>query len=139
MKRIATLVFAFIAAYGVAVAGPVLEKVLTEYALGELSDVAVATTRCKIDVPESHFQAMVALNRKGWTDNADANLAIMQAYKDGTNAFDKMSEPEQKEKCARIASLYRDFEVNEAQRKLGGAYGAYGIIIDPTKRQLGDK
>jgi len=57
-------------------AGPVMKEAETQYALSQLADVAIANTRCDLQPPDAHFKLMLALNRQGWADEEDANLAV---------------------------------------------------------------
>jgi hypothetical protein len=86
-------------------AGPLTQEAMTQYALDQLADVAVANSRCDIEVPEKYFQTL-SLNRQGWTDDAGADLAVVTAYGTGTKAYDAMSKPERAAKCKEIADHY---------------------------------
>src|SRR5450631_3034612 len=88
-------------------AGPLMKEAETQAALQELADVAVANTRCDLQVPENHFQLLLGLNRQGWTDEADANLAVVGAYESGKAAFDALPKSQQKAKCQEIAKEYQ--------------------------------
>jgi hypothetical protein len=87
-------------------AGPLTQETMTQYALDQLADVAVANSRCDIEVPEKYFQTLLSLNRQGWTDDADADLAVVVAYGSGTKAYDALSKPAKAAKCKEIADHY---------------------------------
>jgi hypothetical protein len=93
-----------------AYAGPLMKEATTQYALSELADVAIANSRCDLEPPAAHFQLLLALNRKGWTDEADANLAVVGAYEAGRNAYDAMSKPQRLAKCKEIAEHYQSID-----------------------------
>ena len=88
-------------------AGPLLKEAETQAALQELADVAVANTRCDLVTPDAHFQLLLALNRQGWADEVDANLAVMGAYEAGKKAYDALPKAQQKAKCQAIATAYQ--------------------------------
>jgi hypothetical protein len=91
-------------------AGPLTNEAMTQYALDQLADVAVANSRCDIEVPEKYFQTLLSLNRQGWTDGADADLAVVAAYGTGTKAYDAMSKPGRAAKCKEIADHYSSID-----------------------------
>jgi hypothetical protein len=91
-------------------AGPLMKEATTQYALSELADVAIANSRCDLKPPDAHFQLLLTLNRKGWTDEADANFAATGAYEAGKNAYDAMSKPQRLAKCKEIAEHYQSLD-----------------------------
>lgn len=107
--RLVLMIPAILACFS-AYAGPLQKEAMVKYALSELADVAIANTRCKIHVPDTHFKTVIGLNRQGWEDESDANLAVVAAYAAGKDAFDGMSKSDRTKKCKKIAEWYRDLE-----------------------------
>lgn len=95
-----------------------MKEAETQYALSQLADVAIANTRCDLQPPDAHFKLMLALNRQGWADEEDANLAVIGAYAAGTAAYDAMSKPQRLAKCQKIADFYHSIDATPRDARL---------------------
>jgi hypothetical protein len=83
--------------------------------------LTIANARCDLQTPDAYFDQLLALNRQGWTDEADANFAVVGAYEAGKAAYDAMPKPQQLAKCKEIAAFYQSIDSTPRAPRLADA------------------